>query len=653
MRLPPPSQTPSLPHLTLAQEAASCGATQRALAHVDRALIDGMVEDFGMDGTLEWYHKILKLGRRAGGPGATQLIIDHMIQAEITPDSVAAHLAAADAAHRGQIQHGLNLLAACGAAGAELSTGSFDALIHAAGKAQDRRGAIASYRALRRRRLVPTTLTLNALLQMYTSTGRGGVEAATRLLRRAEAGPPRWPGGQADLCSWTTVMGAMAAQREHIEAEALFDEMCDHPSLRPDATAYNVAIKGRLARGDSAGALCLFARMRSGARGAPPPRTDTFNTLLSGLPRAGGNTSTAWLLGEMRSSGVEPDEYTVCTLLREQPSMRSSRHVWEWARKQGLGHGSRAWHHWAEAHLRHGRPGRASLLLGLARREGVRLSTRSHNLHLRALLGRGDAAAALRHFEAMSAAHPASAAAASSPSSAATADAPAAAPAPTAPAPTAPAPTAPPSPLSGAARWLGRPARPDAHSYSIALTALRRTTTADAPKAEHEQRARRAAELARAAAMRRGGGGRLSAPLVHSLIASCGGDVDTALALWRQEVLPTLGGGQGRGGADGEARRSGLHALLRVCGVGGRADQALRVVIAARKQGETPDASYWSAYVNGRAAAAEQEEEGRGKMGSRLLQGGYERLLQLECAPEKAAADMPTLGQIERIRIRW
>ena len=95
MRLPPPSQTPSLPHLTLAQEAASCGATQRALLHVDRALIDGMVEDFGMDGTLEWYHKILKLGRRAGGPGATQLIIDHMIQAEITPDAVAAHLAAA------------------------------------------------------------------------------------------------------------------------------------------------------------------------------------------------------------------------------------------------------------------------------------------------------------------------------------------------------------------------------------------------------------------------------------------------------------------------------------------------------------------------------------------------------------------------------
>ena len=36
----------------------------------------------------------------------------------------------------------------------------------------------------------------------------------------------------------------------------------------------------------------------------------------------------------------------------------------------------------------------------------MRLSTKSHNLHLRAALARGDAAAALRHFEAMSAAHP-------------------------------------------------------------------------------------------------------------------------------------------------------------------------------------------------------------------------------------------------------
>ena len=36
----------------------------------------------------------------------------------------------------------------------------------------------------------------------------------------------------------------------------------------------------------------------------------------------------------MKEGGVEPDEYTVCTLLRDQDSLRGSRHVWQWARKQ-------------------------------------------------------------------------------------------------------------------------------------------------------------------------------------------------------------------------------------------------------------------------------------------------------------------------------
>ena len=31
---------------------------------------------------------------------------------------------------------------------------------------------------------------------------------------------------------------------------------------------------------------------------------------------------------------MEPDEYTVCTLLRDQDTLRGSRHVWQWARKQ-------------------------------------------------------------------------------------------------------------------------------------------------------------------------------------------------------------------------------------------------------------------------------------------------------------------------------
>lgn len=118
------------------------------------------------------------------------------------------------------------------------------------------------------------------------------------------------------------------------------------------------------------------------------------------------------------------------------------------------------------------------------------------------------------------------------------------------------------------------------------------------------------------------------------------------------QVLPTL-----EKAAPGEAeepraseqriacRRAGLHALLRVCGVGRRADAALRIVISARRQGDALDASFWTAYLNGR-------EEARGPGGPRLLESGYERLLQLEVCPEKLEG-VPRLGRIERIRIQW
>lgn len=109
-----------------------------------------------------------------------------------------------------------------------------------------------------------------------------------------------------------------------MQAERLFDELRAHPSLRADVTAYNVALKWRLARRDAQGALQrhplstatqpraatppgrhatraytmlrtmplpgalrLFRCMQRGRRGAPLPRVDTYNTLLGGLRKAG------------------------------------------------------------------------------------------------------------------------------------------------------------------------------------------------------------------------------------------------------------------------------------------------------------------------------------------------------------------------------
>ena len=46
-----------------------------------------------------------------------------------------------------------------------------------------------------------------------------------------------------------------------MQAERLFDQLRAHPTLRPDVTAYNVALKSRLSRRDPQGALQLHLRL--------------------------------------------------------------------------------------------------------------------------------------------------------------------------------------------------------------------------------------------------------------------------------------------------------------------------------------------------------------------------------------------------------
>ena len=690
MHLPSLTTAPSLKHLSLAREAVSCGAMPRAIQHLDRALTDGLIEDLGPDGTRAEYRTLLKEGRSRCGVGAVELLLDHLVEsAALSPDAAFAHLAATDAAYRGQLERGVKLLSACSAAGGPLSVGSFDALIQAAGKSGSSAGAVRVYRAMRRHGLKPTATTLNALLK--ERCGRRSPDAtaqAEALLHRAEAGAPRWPGEPPDICSYTTVISALSRRASgsrgrgghgsadeadaDADADALFEELCRHPRLRPDTQVYNVAIKGRLARGDGQGALTLFRRMRHGARGAPPPRIDTYNTLLAGLRRAGEAGALPWLLRELEASaplGIVPDEYTCCTLLREATDLRASRRAWEWSRRRGAGVSGRAWHHLAEAHLRHGRPARVAAVLGLARRSGVRLGAPSHNLHLRALLKRGDAAAALRHFERMSATADADAAVDDAGADA-DADGSSAATAAAASSDESGAGATAGGWEAAAAAWLGPPARPDAYTYAIALTALGKTSSASSQRSRGSTSSRsteRAVELARAAARapvrgqsrRRTGDSAgtsassseeeatrlMSAPVVHALISSCGADVPAALALWRSEVLPQLRQARGKaGGGSVEAQQAGLHALMRVCGSAGRADEALRLVVALRKQGGTPRGTHWSAFENARDAYLPS---------SSLFQRGYERLLKLECCPERAVEGMPTLGDIEKIRIRW
>jgi len=198
--------------------------------------------------------------------------------------------------------------------------------------------------------------------------------------------------------------------------------------------------------------------------------------------------------------------------------------------------------------------------------------------------------------------------------------------------------------------------RPDQYTYSIALNAMRceaeqqQDSLAPRPKRK-VQRTARAIAIARNASASGstsgdGQAGVLSPPLIHSLICASGADVDAAIAVWRSEVRPAVSSLPRP-----SLQRAALvayHALLRVCGLAGRADEALRICFAMRKDGIPADKSCWTAYANGKLSS-------KGGKGFKFnaLQLGYEKLLEIECAPERAAKTMPGFGRVKRIRIQW
>ena len=668
-----PSSHPLLLPLRTRQEAALAerallqNKLPVALTHLNAAILATPASPENDKGMMDIYKRLLRVSREvesAGTPSAC-VLLDHLAAqpAEgLRPDAATAHLAVTAVLQAGERSRrapaALELLERLRVQGVPLSSGSFDLVIGAASKARDRRACYQAYTKMRRSGLLPTAYTLNALLNAYIRLGQPS--RALELLRRADSGPPRWPGEPPDVWSFGTGMAAARAARQHVRVGQIFARMSNDQALRPHIgpVAFNMAIEARLRLRDRPGAERLLARM--GRAGAPVPRTDTFNAMLSVLGER--RDPYGWVLREMGVRRVEPDSYTVCTMLRLQTSLATARSVWRWGRQRGAATGVRAWHHFIEAHVRHGQPHRTAALLALAEaRDGLQMdSVRSHNLYLRALLASGRAGEAIRHFERMCTQGEAHGEAQEGFQEGAQG--------------------------AGASwPWLRRrPPAPDAYSFSLALTALRnvsgatgqpplellgeRAVDANASAASaaspstrskrSRQRAQRAALLVQAAEER----GALPpdqpppAAVAHALVSSCGDDLRAAVALWRDFLRPRYLAERGNDpplfappGEPPSSEQAALHALLRVCGAAGRPDEALKVVFAVRKDGTFPDATWYSAYEKGKLGA---DSGGSRSAARRLLDGGYERLLMLELCPERV--DGPRIGgKIERIRIQF
>ena len=310
----------------LAQQRLFEGAPASSVLEPLGSVLEGVEEE----AVLRIYRKMLGLAPRVASSELAPKLLAHLSE-RVKPDASIAHLAIKDQVQRGCHAEALACLQSFRKDGTPVNAGSFDLLIHAAAQHRRRQLAYAAYRSMRRCGVSPTTYTLNALMRAELRSRRP--QEALRLLQRAESGAPRWPGSAPDACTYSTAMSAAKQLRQYARIGHLFKQLQRSDCLQTSSDACtvpacNLAIEARLRLRDREGAMRVYSAMVSRQGGFPAPRSDTYNTMLSVLGNAG--ESYAWVLKGMNEQGVEPDEYTMCTLIRLQPTLRLARKVWRW-----------------------------------------------------------------------------------------------------------------------------------------------------------------------------------------------------------------------------------------------------------------------------------------------------------------------------------
>ncbi len=555
-----------------------------------------------------------------------------------------------DLAFRGELDGGLRLLEQMCRAGVPVSAGSFDVLLHAAARRGDRRRSLRAYRMMRRARIVPGALTLNGLLRSAardrTLDSSSRASRAAEWLRRARDDGGRWHGAPPDGVSYNTVMAAACEARRRPEVEELFAQLnASRPELRPDLISHNTLLRARMLDGDFARGLALLEQMESGCGDAPRPRTDTYNTALTALARAGwpvavgaaslaegvphGDRLLSSLVAAMERVGAAPDEYTVTTLLLAQDGIDAVNEVWAWARRLGVRRTPAVWMHYIGAHLRHGQPRRVPALLERMARDGCPLDIRAHNQYLKACLACGDEAAALTHYALL-----VTAAGAASTAEAAASAAPADAPAPRVPPPAAAA------AASAAAVAVGK-ARSAATALAAAAAPAGSAAASPTIGSRPQGLSSRAQGLAPPAALI---AGRLPHPEPYTdalaMRAALGGIGHTSAVLRRDQAAKSAPAPPPASGA------ASVLALVRECGRARRVDQALLTAVLSKRDGVRLGRAGLDAFAEGWADSKAE----RGIVGEPALEAAYDRLLRIECCPDSLG--LPASG-VDRIKVSW
>eukprot|EP00190_Bangiopsis_sp_CCMP1999_P005081 CAMPEP_0198729388 /NCGR_PEP_ID=MMETSP1475-20131203/17712_1 /TAXON_ID= ORGANISM="Unidentified sp., Strain CCMP1999" /NCGR_SAMPLE_ID=MMETSP1475 /ASSEMBLY_ACC=CAM_ASM_001111 /LENGTH=554 /DNA_ID=CAMNT_0044492017 /DNA_START=1 /DNA_END=1662 /DNA_ORIENTATION=+ len=188
--------------------------------------------------------------------------------------------------------------------------------------------------------VVPSTFVWAALMRLYANSNRNGrVYSTFEKMRECGVVPDEFcysiylgalgsdrrtdemwatyqamqeQGCRANVVLCTTMIKALARNKDMKNARLVFDDMVCQ-GVAPNEFTYNTMIRAYGATGKIESAELLFERMK--ADPAVSPCVVTYTTLISSYARLRGFDRVTKLVDEMRSAGVQPNEYTYNVIL--------------------------------------------------------------------------------------------------------------------------------------------------------------------------------------------------------------------------------------------------------------------------------------------------------------------------------------------------
>lgn len=221
---------------------------------------------------------------------------------------------------------------------------TFGSLIRAHGFIQDLRGVWSTWRGMRSRHILPTSITLGCMIEALVSND--DIEAAYELLQEIAADENTqglvnsvmygsllkgfcrqkrfervWTiyeemlarKMEFSIVTYNSLIDACARSGEMRRVQPLLEDMTSH-GFSPNVITYSTVMKGYCSANRLDEACELLKDMKRD--GQLPPDEVTYNTLLDGCARYGLYDRGMSVLKEMREAGIPPSNFTLSVLIK-------------------------------------------------------------------------------------------------------------------------------------------------------------------------------------------------------------------------------------------------------------------------------------------------------------------------------------------------